>query len=58
MEWIAPKVQEVRDADRTSAKSANLLVAVVAGDVQRGEEHGILDTHEGSVLQEYVCCLA
>lgn len=36
---------------------SDLLVAVVTGDVQRGEEHRILNVHEGSVLQEDVCCL-
>lgn len=35
----------------------HLFVAVVTGDVQRGEEDGVLDVHEGPVLQEDVCCL-
>lgn len=34
-----------------------LLVAVITGDVKRGEKHCILDIHISSVLQKYICCL-
>lgn len=56
-EWIESAVQSVTQTATGRAQS-HLLVAVVTGDVQRGEEDRILNVHEGSVLQEDVCCLA
>lgn len=34
-----------------------LLVAVITGDMKRGEKHCILDIHISSMLQKYICCL-
>lgn len=34
-----------------------LLMAIVASNMQRGEEHSVLDVHVCSMLQENICSL-